>query len=230
MSNKAQTEEIHWALSPARIATYVAAAHCKSPDDPAALELYLWNAHLSAAFLTPLHLCEVILRNAVDDALGAKYGAAWPWSAAFEQSLPVTSMGYNPRGDLFKARQAFSVGQTGKVIAELKFVFWQRMFAARHDNRIWNPHLRRVLPHTDPNQSVAQTRKNIFDALDTIRHLRNRIAHHEPIFHRALDADWHMIGQLIAWRSPHTFRWLEQHQEITRWLAARPQAYAVSLY
>lgn len=83
MSIQAQIAEIHRALSPARISTYAAATHCHGPDDPAALNLYLWNAQVSAAFLTPLHLCEVVLRNAVDDALAAKYGAAWPWASAF---------------------------------------------------------------------------------------------------------------------------------------------------
>ncbi|MFX6760162.1 hypothetical protein ABTH30_24995, partial [Acinetobacter baumannii] len=76
----------------------------------------------------PLHLCEVVLRNAVDDALGAKYGAAWPWAFAFEQSLPASSIAYGARHDLAKARAGLPIGQTGKVIAELKFVFWQRMF------------------------------------------------------------------------------------------------------
>jgi hypothetical protein len=33
---------------------------------------------------------------------------------------------------------------TGKVIPELKFVFWQKMFTGRHDVRVWDPHLRRV--------------------------------------------------------------------------------------
>jgi hypothetical protein len=151
LSTKAQIAEIHWALSPARIATYAAAAGCQGPDDPAALDLYLWNAQVSAAFLTPLHLCEVTLRNAVDDALSAKYGQAWPWSSAFEQSLPVTSVGYS-----------------------------------------------------------------------AIRQLRNRIAHHEPIFHRGLAEDCRLIGQLIAWRSPQTFHWMMQHQQVTAWLAVKP--------
>ncbi|WP_299537036.1 hypothetical protein [uncultured Herbaspirillum sp.] len=100
--------------------------------------------------------------------------------------------------------------------------FWQRMFAARHDGRLWNPHLRRVFPHLDAHRSVAQHRKAIHDALETIRQLRNRIAHHEPIFHRALEAEYRLIGQLIAWRSPQTFRRMHQHQQITTWLAARP--------
>ena len=222
MSIQAQIAEIHRALSPARISTYAAATHCHGPDDPAALNLYLWNAQVSAAFLTPLHLCEVVLRNAVDDALAAKYGAAWPWASAFEQSLPASSIAYGARHDLAKARAGLPIGQTGKVIAELKFVFWQRMFAARHDGRLWNPHLRRVFPYLDPRRSVAQHRKAIHDALETLRLLRCRIAPHEPLFHRTLEAEYQLIGQLIAWRSPQTFRWMHLHQQITTWLAARP--------
>jgi len=36
---------------------------------PAALALYEWNAQISGAFMAPLHICEVVIRNAVSDAL-----------------------------------------------------------------------------------------------------------------------------------------------------------------
>jgi len=35
--------------------------------------LYAWNAQLSAAMMAPLHVCEVVVRNAVADALTAVF-------------------------------------------------------------------------------------------------------------------------------------------------------------
>src|SRR5690554_2789998 len=115
--------------------TYEKAAPPKSDDDPSALNLYVWNAQLSGAFMAPLHICEVVVRNAISDALEAKYGEHWPWSPGFEQSLPdPRPPAYSPRRDLFNARR--NAQTTGKVIPELKFIFWQRMFTSRHDNRV----------------------------------------------------------------------------------------------
>jgi hypothetical protein len=222
LSTKEQIQEIQRVLSPCRIATYVAATGSKQDSDPAALNLYIWNAQVSGAFLTPLHICEVALRNAVDDALSAKYGAAWPWSTAFEKSLPNPLSGYNPRHDLSHARQQFQVAQTGKIIPELKFVFWLKMFTGRHDVRIWNQNLFRVFPNLDLSRAVADSRKAIYDALDSIRLLRNRIAHHEPIFNRALADDFKLIEDIIVYRSKNTAQWMSHHQQVVTLLKLRP--------
>ncbi len=56
-------------LSEARVSTYLAAA-----DLDRALELYIWNAEISAAFMVPLHICEVSIRNSISDALASVYG------------------------------------------------------------------------------------------------------------------------------------------------------------
>jgi len=71
MSNNQKTtiNAVRAALSAARMGTFEAAAGVQSDDDPAALLLYAWNAEVSGAFLAPLHVCEVVIRNAVSDAL-----------------------------------------------------------------------------------------------------------------------------------------------------------------
>jgi hypothetical protein len=127
-------QAVRLTLSSARLATYETAAGVTSDDDLAALALYAWNTDVSGALLGPLHICEVAIRNAVADALEAVYGSEWPWSKTFEHSLPDPEKGYGPRRDL----QAVSRKEktVGKVIPELKFVFWQKMFTSRYDNHI----------------------------------------------------------------------------------------------
>lgn len=53
------------------MSTYEKAVKSSGLDDPAALALYVWNAEVSGAFMAPLHICEVVIRNAVSDALAA---------------------------------------------------------------------------------------------------------------------------------------------------------------
>jgi hypothetical protein len=119
--SKDTIDAIRAALSPARMATFEAAVTMASDDDPAALELYTWNAAISGALFPPLHICEVVIRNAVSDALEIIYGSCWPWSTVFERSLPNPSKGYSPRADLINARRHTS--ETEEVIPELNFVF-----------------------------------------------------------------------------------------------------------
>ena len=222
MSNNQKTtiNAVRAALSAARMGTFEAAAGVQSDDDPAALLLYAWNAEVSGAFLAPLHVCEVVIRNAVSDALEALYGPRWPWSATFERSLPDPMQGYSPRRDLQSARRAAQT--TGKVIPELKFVFWQKMFTGRYDTRIWDQHLRRVLPNLDPAKPVATLRQAIYGDLERVRLLRTRIAHQEPIFARALADDYQTVLMLVTYRCTVTAAWMDSNQTATAIIAAKP--------
>jgi hypothetical protein len=220
MSTKETIRAVRSALSAARLATYEAAAAVTGDEDPAALTLYVWNAQVAAALLAPLHICEVVVRNAVSDALEIVYGKRWPWSPGFEQSLPASGIGYSPRKDLQNVRGYQTT--TGKVIPELKFVFWQKMFTSRYDKRLWKTHLKCVLPNVDPAKPISQSRQNIYDSLEEIRKLRNRIAHHEPIFTRNLTGDLQRIVDLIELRCKLTAAWMMSNQLASEIIARRP--------
>ena len=222
MSNnhKAMIDAVRAALSPARMGTYEVAAGVQSDADLSALILYAWNAQVSGALLSPLHICEVVVRNAVADALEVIYGPRWPWSPTFERSLPDPLQGYSPRKDLQSARRGAPT--TGKVIPELKFVFWQKMFTSRYDIRVWDHHLRRVMPNLDSTKTISELRKEIYSDLEKVRLLRNRIAHHEPIFTRSLGDDYQIIHALIERRCAVTAGWLNSNQTATAIIAAKP--------
>lgn len=204
------------ALSAARSATYITAA---GGDTVKAMELYGWNARISAAFMVPAHFAEVTTRNAAADVLTSTYGADWPWDASFERSLPSPVQGYRPRQDLVqtRARQA----TTGKVIAELRFAFWQSLFTARHDTRLWNGHIANAFPFAAP-MSAPSLRSRVYTDLDAIRQLRNRIAHHEPVFTRDLLGDLNRMLDLVELRSPATAQWVRALEEVTQTIVERP--------
>ncbi len=184
------------------------------------MALYGWNARISAALMLPAHFAEVSIRNAVSEALETVYGPRWPWDSTFEQSLPVgQGSAYSPRADLRRTR-----GQqpsTGKVIAELKFAFWQSMFTARHDVRVWNHQILTLFPNS-PQLTPKQLRNRIYTDLEVIRKLRNRIAHHEPIFGRNLVDDRTRLLELVALRSSETATWVRAMEEVGTLLTERP--------
>lgn len=168
--------------------------------------------------MAPLHICEVVIRNAVADALEAVYGPRWPWETTFVLSLPNPSGSYyNSRRDLKSA--AAKQPSTGKVIPELKFVFWQEMFTHRHDVRLWNTHIKRIFPSYDPAITVVSLRKAVYADLEAIRKLRNRIAHHEPIFTRNLKTDFERMLKLVEQRSPLVASWMTANQYASRFIS-----------
>lgn len=213
--SKEEVAELPEVLSAPRFATYL---HAKDGNREAALALYEWNLELSSAFLIPLQICEVSVRNSIVRAIEATYGPEWPWETAFEISLPDSKRSYSPRKDLLDRR---NLPTAGKIVAELKFVFWEKMLTSRHDNAIWNKHLKTVFPHCDHGQSIQTLRAGGYSVLFAIRDLRNRIAHHEPIFARDAHAEYERIREMIGWTSLVAAGWVDRieraRQIATQW-------------
>lgn len=215
----AELLELPDVISAPRFATYLQAT---GNDRARALALYEWNLDLSAAFIVPLQVCEVAVRNGVAEAIEKVHGATWPWSNGFLRSLPRPrrAFDYSPESDLrgVAGRQP----TTGKVVAELKFAFWEAIFTAGQDSRIWNAHFATSFPGAPAAMTVAAARAKAHGDLWTIRKLRNRIAHHEPIFSRNTAADYAMVRELIEWRSPTAAAWVDGKQAVLGLIPNKP--------
>lgn len=207
-------------LSTPRFETYTQAAQRAGYQTGDAVTLYAWNARVAGAMLAPLHLCEIAIRNAVAEALEIVHGPRWPWIRGFEVSLPNPGKGYLQRQDLNLTRSRAQT--TDRVVVELKFAFWESMFTSRHDNRIWSPHLFTVLPNLASSLAVPTHRLQLAADLKAIRLLRNRIAHHEPIFVRNLADDLAKAHALVDARCPATAAWLISDTTATAAIQARP--------
>jgi hypothetical protein len=144
------------------------------------------------------------------------------WSPGFERSLSTSKAGYNPKRDLLNAKSKSNMHATGKVIADLKFVFWEKMLTNRYDQRIWNGQLLKVFPNLNPSDPINISRIKIYSDLEKIRKLRNRIAHHEPIFNRNLNNDLSIITELIGVRCLDTAQWMTANQTALSIIRAKP--------
>ena len=162
-------------LSPARMAPYLAA---RAGRWAGAVSLYDWNTSIGAAFFESIHYLEVGLRNALDDAASARLGTGW--------LTPMSSV-LTPRSRKGVVLALHFAGgpsaPRGKLIAELPFGFWWSLLADEYNRRLWQPALQHAF-------ECPVRRRTLHAKLDDLRRLRNRIAHHEPIHTRALDADF----------------------------------------
>jgi len=204
-------------LSEPRFATYL--QHCNN-DKMEALKLYRWNLEISSALVIPIHFLEISLRNAAVERLDIVHTPNWARNNGFIQALPNPKKGYSPRTNL----QAVARQQptAGKIVAELKFVFWEKLFTSRHDVVLWNKHINNIFPFAPKTLTTAELRSQIHDDTFIIRKLRNRISHHEPIFTRNLQEDYEKIKTLVSWRDDSTAAWMENTQTVTRLITEKP--------
>ena len=208
--------ELESTLSPERLGTYARAA--PGEDREQAVRLYIWNVALSAAFYGVLQGLEVTLRNAMHNRLSASYGPAW-----YEN--PRT--GLDDGGVRRVVRLKMHLEQSGRqyvtaaqMVAGLSFGFWVSLLGnggriaelnrrANYEMTLWRPALRSAFPHVR-----SLNRKQAHAALDGLRILRNRIAHHEPIFNRDHMDDYRLALEVTGWISPATREWLDRHNRV----------------
>lgn len=220
--------EIEMSLSPERFATYLAGS---GGDREAAARLYTWNTAVSAAFYGPLQALEISLRNAMHAQLSNAYGVAW-----YDSVKPGLDQGASRRITEAKAdlrRNGYAVDPP-HLIASLSFGFWVSLLGpggymdrtrtrkANYEMTLWRPALRGAFPHVAPLNRVGAHRP-----LNFLRTLRNRIAHHEPVFSRHLQQDYQSALELTGWISPHMRAWVEAHCRAPKLLGLPPNDPAV---
>jgi hypothetical protein len=211
------------ALSPERMATYIAAA---GGERERALRLYTWNTAISAAFYGPLQGLEVALRNALHRELTAAYGPVW-----YDNPACGFDAGAVNRIDAAKEnlRRAGYVIDPPHVVAELSFGFWVSILGSggrsamlgsakrNYEMTLWRPCLHKAFQE-------RLRRVEAHRPLDYLRTLRNRIAHHEPIFTRHLEADYGSLLTVTGWICPKTRDWIEHHSRVEDLLVDRETA------
>lgn len=180
-------------------------------------ELYEWNAKVSALFLLPLHVCEVVIRNAVAESIERKYGTSWEKNNSF-----IITLTSSYQKELRNISKKYST--TGKVVAAMNFIFWQTMFTSRFDTDIWNSLIYQALPNLPVGTTSKNARSDVYKKLENLRKLRNRIAHHEPIFQKALQTYHDDIVCLIGYRCNETAQWISGlTNELVLLINSKPQ-------
>jgi len=182
-------------MSTERLAPYYAKAR---GDQWVAIRLYERNTKLSEALYGVLQGLEVLLRNSIHQKLARNIGAEdWYDKAPFVAS---------ERDEIERAKRTiahrFAPVTPGRVIAELNFGFWVRMFSGPYEKLFWVKHLHSIY-------AASMQRGVLHDRLTQIKTLRNRIAHHEALIKRDVQKDYRETLEAIGWISPTVRAWVE---------------------
>jgi hypothetical protein len=211
-------------LSPARLTKYRAAA---DGDLQRALELYEWNAKISAALMRDLGHVEIGLRNAYADVIEHYWSGTpdhWTRSAAalfrpvyrMRDGEPV-DINLHQRAQLEEAcARVGKDGPPGKVIAELTFGFWRFLSSSAHEKTVWVPFLHRAYPPgTDRKRDVDRK-------VATLNRLRNRVAHHEPLIGENLPREAAKVSALACMLDPELGAYVAATSDVPELLQQRP--------
>ena len=169
--------------------------HSPNGDAAQAFATYLWNLALCESLYPALQGIEVTLRNSIHGAASAEFGDEF-W---FKTQL----IGYEKK-QIEDIDKRFSNQKTlataGRYIAECNFGFWENLFNSHYEHTLWRRMLRATFPQAPRH---LRTRRGIRSRLDRIRVLRNRVFHHEPIWHlQDLEEQHESILETIGWMSP----------------------------
>jgi hypothetical protein len=190
-------------------------------DAAQALRLYTWNIEISAALLGPIHVLEVAMRNAMHHQMSMHFGCESWWTHPDAQltralSTQIESLaGKSVRSARRNGREAGA----GDLVAILGLSFWIGLLGKggllQFETRYWQPILRQAFPN------YSGSRADIFKDFDFVRMLRNRLAHHESVFGRHLQADYLTIHRLTHYIDDDAARFLDSQSRVAEVLAKR---------
>ncbi|WP_291384549.1 MULTISPECIES: Abi family protein [Achromobacter] len=183
------------ALSHARLSNYRSFFGAK--DDAQALGLYQWNEELSACLFRTISLVEVVLRNQFHKAFSLRYGVVGGYGSKdwYEYvALPpyarnkIECITHSTHG--FHKLPRLPAPSPDDVVSRLTFGFWPHLLDLKKDalnqDIDWGQILLDVIPgHRQRQTSHWAKQKHqdgLFARLHLCNSLRNRIAHHEPIW------------------------------------------------
>lgn len=216
-------------------------------DFPFTMEWYLWNARLTKSLQFPMHAVEVTLRNAVVHHLKL-LNAPDEW--AFDAGVLKVLAGKSPhireslntaKKRLLRAKMrfadyehlvekvnhldvpSFDIISTDDVVAKLPFEFWVGLLGKDFDSD-WHATIKKVFPYAPSGTS----RRDIWLLADEAKELRNRMAHHEPVFHLPLDGNHEGILALVGYRCRETRGWVRHFSTFSSVLSQEPKSVTVA--
>ncbi len=191
---------IEAALSPERLWRY--RRPNVTEDEVDVIARYQWNMALCEALYPPLCNLEIALRNSLHFAIAAEFNNPF-WFDANASILKLREQASVQKAieNLPPQRKPPQQRLTpGRVIAELPFGFWAALFYQYYDQKLWPKLLRPVFPYMHPRN---RTRDRLFKRIDTLRSLRNRVFHYEPIWGNPGLRGYHEeLIETVGWISP----------------------------
>ena len=153
-------------------------------DETKAVDLYKNNVRASLEMFAVVGAFEIALRNAIDKQMVANFGSDWLRDAIMPGGIfSGTNCTDHARiiRTVYEKLEHKGIYTHANLLSKLEFGVWKYMFSSpqyRAGNRI----LLNIFPNKPRSTREHQYNNTfIYNELDHVNSLRNRIAHHEPI-------------------------------------------------
>jgi len=209
---------IEQAISTPRLGAY----RREASSDDHAWALYRWNINLAAAVVPLAADLEVTLRNTIHDRLSDHFDRPDWWAST---SLLLDDVTAEMLTEVVRKHQReIAKGKVGpgKVVADTTLGVWVHLLgrgghsalgrSIDYETRLWRPALRFGFSKgtvTPAGRERRPTRADVHYRAALFQRLRNRAAHHEPIFDGvqvpgstaviAIGDVWERSLELLAW-------------------------------
>ena len=173
--------------------------------------LYRYNLLVSSEMLKIISCFEVALRNRIDLTLTPYYGNDWLRDSCLPGGVFDSPRTQRTKIIIDKAYNGLIANGSytpTKLMSEMEFGIWKYMYSGPQ-YAATGQKLLSVFPSKPRTTPMLQIdNKYIFNELDYINQLRNRIAHHEPICFMAglpvksvsyIQAEYKRILKLFGW-------------------------------
>lgn len=201
-------------ITPARLHPYLTASGF---DKQRAVHLYVWNTMVGQSFHFPIQTFEVAYRNSIGAVFYDKYGNKW-----WRESVARNFLDNRSVEELSVARKRLKKRNikpnADEIVAGLSFGFWVAMMAPRYKPVLWSNRLVQAFPH----MPSGVEHRGIYDRLNRVLDLRNRIFHHEPLLGYNLSGLYSEVMQLLKWICPETQTWVRQNCSVPRFIRLKP--------
>lgn len=218
-------------FSPERLAAYADPAN---PDPLETIARYIWELALANAIHPVLHTLEVAFRNELARAASKLTASRTFRTAGIPSWLDATPtmLMEREREKVLAAKERMGSDPRrwteARLIAKLDFGFWVALCRDSYaDTRAAGPRLwpRALGLAFQKRPRTVTTRAAVLHRFDRIRKLRNRVAHHQPVWNQDYLAQHEYILESLGWISPKVSHAVRQMSPAPAVFCAGPSAY-----
>ena len=183
------------------------------------LKLMDWNRQAAGAVLETLAMVELVVRQAMNSVL-----TEWAVERAPKHWLQIVDLDLQMRQTVQRAVKT-AYGSRSKdnmelVPYHLPFGFWRYLISPRRHAALWVPALHKAFPYG--NTDLVHRRQEAARDMETLVRLRNRVAHHDPIFRRDLLMDYQVALRLCRSIDPVAGDWIKRNSRLPELANSNP--------
>ena len=218
LQSKENINSLRLTLSKSRITRYM--NECNG-DFTSAMRLYHWNSKISESLYIPLQMWEVSLRNRLNGFLIWKYNQKWPYNERLRRNL--TRNDYRRLTESIERqsqerRLSPNNVPVDPIVADLSAGFWVSLLSTSYDVPfVWRYNIQRLFP----NEPRIE-RRDASNLCGSLLDIRNRIAHHEPVYHFDLANNWQNLTRILCALCVGGSSYIEANNSFQETFDARP--------